>query len=148
MQPLLQASKEGAKGAAALTRVLTRPELRADALQEVDHVLPLGVQRRGAERQVLHDVRDAALVLLLRDGADANRQPQLGALLRLAVLPDVPAQAVGQPPGAQLGRERQAGARGRRRVGHRLLRLLRRLALRGGLALRRGGHRVGRLRRS
>jgi hypothetical protein len=76
-------------------RVLARAELGADALQEPDDLEVPEVLRR-AEREVLHEVRHAALVLLLRHRADVHGKRQRGAILRLLRAMHVVPHAVGQ----------------------------------------------------
>jgi hypothetical protein len=45
---------------------------------------------------VLDEVRDAELRFALEDGAGVDDEPELGALLRLAIAPDQLVQAVGE----------------------------------------------------
>jgi hypothetical protein len=65
-----------------------RTEARADTLEEGDEFARLEVLR-AVERHVLEEVRQAALVVLLVDRADIDRQPQRHATCRARVAADV-----------------------------------------------------------
>jgi hypothetical protein len=105
-------------------RVDVGAELHAGVLEEIDELLPLEAAR-AVEEHVLEEVRDAALVLLLEHGARVDDEPQLGAVRRLDVPPDV----VGEPvveladPDGRVGRDRIV--RGERLGGCRFSGLLR-----------------------
>ena len=73
--------------------VHVRAEPHAERLHEgADGIA--GKVPRAVEGHVLDEVRHAALVFVLEHGAGLDGEPQLGARLRLPVLPDVVAEAV------------------------------------------------------
>jgi hypothetical protein len=89
-------------------RVQAGAELHADRLQ-VGYELLLLEMGRAVERQVLDHVGQAALVVVLEHGAGLDHEPQLDAVLRLAVALDVIGQAVRQLADLDPGADRHAG---------------------------------------
>ena len=82
-------------------RVEIRAEAHADRL-EVVHDRGLGEPLRAVEAHVLDEVREAALVVVLLDGARVDREPEVRALLGLGVLHHVVREAVRQHTAADL----------------------------------------------
>ena len=80
-------------------RVGVRPEARADGFQEA-HELAGSEVLAPVEGHVLEEVGEAALVVLLEDGAGVDGQPQGHAMLGPAVAPDVVGHPVGQAAAA------------------------------------------------
>ena len=65
----------------------------SDRFEVVDEFLLLEMLG-SVERHVLHEVSKTELCVLLQDRSDIHYEPQFGAILGLAVLPDVVAQPV------------------------------------------------------
>ena len=93
----------------ARVRVQARPEPHADRLHE-RHDLLLREVLRAVERHVLDEVRQARLVVVFEDRAGVDDEPELGALLRLLVGPDVVLEAVleGSDRDLRIGRDGRA----------------------------------------
>ena len=86
-----------------------RAEAHPQALDEVDQRLLLEAPRP-VERHVLDEVREPPLVVVLQHRAGVDHQPQLGAVLRVAIGADIPRQPVLQLPGPDRRIKRNAGS--------------------------------------
>ncbi len=72
-----------------------RAEAHAGRLQEGDDVL-LREVARAVEAHVLDEVRQPPLIVVFENRSRVDDEPELGAALRLLILADVVAQAVGE----------------------------------------------------